>query len=56
MPSVPAAIASGWGIVSLVGGPAGYFGAAFLAVLVYESLLSAEIMLATISPRDRRAD
>ena len=49
VPSVPAAIGTGWGFVALVGGPGGYFGAAFLAVLVYESLLSAEIGLATIS-------
>ncbi len=55
VPSVPAAIAGGWGILLLLGGAAGYFAAAFVAVLVYESLLSAEIGLATI-PRRRRLE
>ena len=57
VPSVPAAIGSGWGVVLLLGGPGGYFVAAFTAVLVYESLLSVEIGLATIGPpppADRR--
>lgn len=46
--SVPAAIGSGWGAILGLGGPAGYAAAAFVAVLVYEGLLSAEIRLAMI--------
>jgi hypothetical protein len=48
--SVPAAIGSGWGAVLALGGPAGYAAAAFVAVLVYEGLLSAEIRLAMVAP------
>lgn len=55
LPSVPVAVAGGWGVTLVLGGPAGYFTAAFVAVCLYESLLSAEIGLALIEPaRERR--
>ena len=46
LPSVPASIAAGWGLSSVVGGPAGFFIAALGAVAVYQALLAAEIAVA----------
>jgi hypothetical protein len=46
LPSVPAAIAAGWLPMLFLGGSAAYFTAAFLAVLVYEAILSLEIGIA----------
>lgn len=50
LPSVPIAMAAGWSMTLALGGWAGYLMAGFLAVLLYEAVLSLEILLALISP------
>ena len=44
--SVPAAIAAGWGLSTLLRDTGGFFAAAFAAVGLYQALLSAEIAAA----------
>jgi hypothetical protein len=48
--SAPAAAAAGWALTLLLGGFAGFFLAAFLAVGIYQLLLAVEIAVA-LAPR-----
>ena len=54
LPSVPAAMAAGWGATLLVGGPGGFFLSAGLAVAVYQLLLAVEVALALAPDHDVR--
>lgn len=48
LPSVPIAMLAGWAVTHLLVGWAGFFMAGFVAVLVYEVLLSLEIVLGLV--------
>lgn len=50
LPSVPVAMLGGWSVTHLAGGWAGYLMAGFVAVLLYELLLSLELVLALVGP------
>lgn len=50
LPSVPIAIVAGWSTTLALSGWAGYLMAGFVSVLVYEALLSLQIVLALIRP------
>lgn len=51
--SVPSAMAAGWSVTVALGGWAGYLMAGFIAVLLYEALLSLEIVVALTGPPKR---
>lgn len=46
LPSVPAAVAAGWGLTTLVGGVGGFFLAGFVGAGLYQVLLAAEVAAA----------
>lgn len=48
LPSVPIAMIAGWSVTHLFVGWAGFFTAGFIAVLLYELLLSLEIVLGLV--------
>jgi hypothetical protein len=56
LPSVPAAVATGWGLTVAVGGVAGFFVAAAAAVAVYQLLLSLEVAFALTPNRAARSE
>lgn len=56
LPSVPAAMAAGWGLTAVLGGVAGYFLAALVAVAVYELGLGLEIVLALAPHRSAHGE
>lgn len=56
LPSVPAAVAAGWGLTVAVGGVAGFFVAAAVAVAVYQLLLSLEVAFALTPRRAARGE
>jgi hypothetical protein len=49
LPSVPIAMLAGWAVTHVLVGWAGFFMAGFVAVLLYELLLSVEIVLGLVS-------
>ncbi|MGH3002647.1 MAG: hypothetical protein ACRDM1_08325 [Gaiellaceae bacterium] len=51
LPSVPAAIASGWGLTLLVDGVAGFFVSGLVAVALYQLLLALEVAFALVPRR-----
>lgn len=50
VPSVPAAVAAGWGLTTLVGGVGGFFLAALVGAGLYQVLLAGEVA-AALAPR-----
>lgn len=55
LPSVPAAIATGWGLTVPLGGAAGFFVSALVAVAVYQLLLALEVAFALVPRRGAEA-
>jgi hypothetical protein len=53
--SVPAALASGWGVSAALSGTAGFFLATLAAVAVFEVVIGLEIELGLVEPRRRDA-
>jgi hypothetical protein len=49
LPSVPIAMIAGWAVTHVLLGWAGFFTAGFVAVLLYELVLSVEIVLGLVS-------
>lgn len=56
LPSVPAAMAAGWGATLLLQGVAGFFAAAAAAVGLYQLLLAVEVALALAPDARPRSD
>lgn len=50
LPSIPIAMLGGWSVTFLLRGWAGYLGAGFVAVLLYELVLALEMVLGLVRP------